>query len=78
MDLNEELGEEMDEYTDAILGIVGEFLRKLSENEEIIESIALTQKKLYDSYIEVGFTEEQALNILGNMLDSLSENVDNL
>lgn len=64
--------------TEAILGLIktykplletlfGEFItlyKTFAQNEDYIKTVAETKKKIYDSYISVGFQPDQAFSLI--------------
>lgn len=62
--LNKEEMNELQEYTSQILLASKIAVIALSEDEELLDSIAKATKKMYDSYVKAGFTQEQAFELI--------------
>lgn len=46
-------------------------VKRVAEDDELVDSVTTLIKKFYDSLIEKGFSEEQAFKLLSKSLDSL-------
>lgn len=54
----------------ALLGILGLGAIKNGRTTDAIETIAKTNKELYDAYINVGFTPDQAMDLVKSLNDA--------
>lgn len=62
--LNNDEIKELQEYATQILVVSKAAICALAEDEELFDSIAKATKKMYNSYIKVGFTQEQAFELI--------------
>ena len=79
-DLVAEIKEDIAKYKPMVYSLLQEFVeitRDYSNNTEYPAIVAKTKKNLYDSYVNVGFTEDQALALMINDNIQLMKNIKN-
>lgn len=79
-DLVAEIKEDIAKYKPMVYSLLQEFVeiaRDYSNNTEYPAIVAKTKKNLYDAYVNVGFTEDQALALMINDNIQLMKNIKN-
>lgn len=56
----------------ALLGILGLEAIKNSQTADPVETLAKTNKELYDAYIKAGFTPDQAMDLVKSLNYAMS------
>ena len=75
------LKEYINKYKPAVYGLLQELVevyKDYSNNTEYPAVVAKVKKNMYDAYVEVGFTEDQALALMINDNLHLMKNVRNI
>lgn len=68
----------IEKYKPAAYGLCGVFLdiyKDYANNTEYVKTTAKIKKNIYDSYLEVGFSEDQALALMINDNIRLMDNI---
>ena len=55
--------------------IVLDIYKDFSNNQEYFETVAKVKKNMFDAYVDVGFTEDQALSLMINDNIRLMDNI---